>query len=259
MTAEPENIKAILASQFTSYGKGKPFHKEWSAFLGDSIFTTDLDQWHNSRQLLRPQFIKDRVSDLDVFEQHVQVLMEQMTKVGGDKGEEFDISDLFFRYTLDAATHFLLGRSTGSLEDPKQEFAEAFSEVQRIQSTLSRTGFVSPSYFIPIRTNKTPDPSTASSPAQPSTKNSKSSTNSSTPSSTTPYVSRPRSWPQRRNQKKATPSSTPSQASPATAKSSATNSSPSCSRAATLPLRRCLGRSMSWRGTRRCISGYELR
>jgi cytochrome P450 len=149
ITAEPENIKAILASQFTSYGKGEPFHREWKAFLGDSIFTTDLDQWHNSRQLLRPQFIKDRVSDLHVFEEHVQVLMDHMTKAGrhwdGRQGKEFDLSDLFFRYTLDAATHFLLGRSAGSLEDPEQKFAETFAEVQRIQNFLARAGFVIPS------------------------------------------------------------------------------------------------------------------
>src|ERR1700733_7658152 len=75
-TADPENIKAILATQFTDYGKGEPFHREWKDFLGDSIFVTDLDQWHASRQLIRPQFIKDRVSDLEVFEEHVQILME---------------------------------------------------------------------------------------------------------------------------------------------------------------------------------------
>ncbi|TVY85472.1 Cytochrome P450 52A1 [Lachnellula suecica] len=144
LTAEPENIKAILATQFTDYGKGEPFHREWKAFLGDSIFTTDLDQWHNSRQLIRPQFIKDRVSDLDVFETHVQILMDQMTKLGreedGTQGKEFDLSDLFFRYTLDAATHFLLGRSVDSLVIQEQDFADAFGEVQRIQNMLARAG-----------------------------------------------------------------------------------------------------------------------
>ncbi|TVY20558.1 Cytochrome P450, partial [Lachnellula arida] len=144
LTAEPENIKAILASQFTAYGKGERFNREWKPFLGDSIFTTDQEQWHNSRQLLRPQFIKDRVSDLDVFEEHVQVLMEHMTKAGrywdGRQGKEFDLSDLFFRYTLDAATHFLLGRSAGSLDNPELEFADAFAEIQRIQNYLARAG-----------------------------------------------------------------------------------------------------------------------
>lgn len=144
VTAEPENIKAILTTQFNDYGKGEPFHQDWKAFLGDSIFTTDNEEWHNSRQLIRPQFIKDRVSDLETFEEHVQILLNKMTEAGrnsnGSQGKEFDVSDMFFRYTLDAATHFLLGRSVGSLEVPEQDFAEAFGEVQRLQSLISRTG-----------------------------------------------------------------------------------------------------------------------
>ncbi|KAG9997320.1 putative cytochrome 52A4, partial [Aureobasidium melanogenum] len=67
LTADEENIKAILATQFHDYGKGAQFNSEWHDFLGDSIFTTDGEQWHASRQLIRPQFIKDRVSDLAVF------------------------------------------------------------------------------------------------------------------------------------------------------------------------------------------------
>ncbi|CAG8973096.1 hypothetical protein HYALB_00007573 [Hymenoscyphus albidus] len=145
-TADPENIKAILATQFASYGKGKPFHEEWKEFLGDSIFTTDEDQWHDSRQLIRPQFIKDRVSDLDVFEEHVQILIRKMTEEGrtsdGKEGKGFDVSDMLFRYTLDAATHFLFGNSVDSLEKPEQEFAHAFGEVQRVQNYISRAGFV---------------------------------------------------------------------------------------------------------------------
>jgi cytochrome P450 len=145
-TADPENIKAILATQFNDYGKGKPFHDEWKDFLGDSIFTTDLDMWHNSRQLIRPQFIKDRVSDLGIFEEHVQILIKQIKLKGlmpdGRQGKELEVSDLFFRYTLDAATHFLLGRSVDSLEIQEQEFAEAFSEAQRIQNIITRAGYV---------------------------------------------------------------------------------------------------------------------
>lgn len=41
LTADPENIKAILATQFKEYGKGEEFRKDWHAFLGNGIFTTD--------------------------------------------------------------------------------------------------------------------------------------------------------------------------------------------------------------------------
>ncbi|EPE07834.1 cytochrome p450 [Ophiostoma piceae UAMH 11346] len=161
-TDDVENIKAILATQFSDYGKGEPFHREFKPFLGDSIFTTDGSSWHASRQLLRPQFIKDRVSDLHTFENHLEIFFTAMS-VGGDAGATaaalaaqragtspvsslsanglvLDISDLFFRYTLDVTTDFLLGKDTQSLTTPRQEFAEAFTEVQRVQSIISRTG-----------------------------------------------------------------------------------------------------------------------
>ncbi|KAL2165242.1 hypothetical protein VTH06DRAFT_538 [Thermothelomyces fergusii] len=151
-TADHENIKAILATQFSDYGKGEPFHREWRDFLGDSIFATDGALWHDSRQLIRPQFVRDRVSDLHVFEKHVQILFRAIANGGALDGEDqpvdveagngrpVDISDLFFRFTLDSATEFLLGHDVKSLSHPRQEFAEAFGEVQRIQSLISRAG-----------------------------------------------------------------------------------------------------------------------
>ncbi|KAF2478158.1 cytochrome P450 [Lindgomyces ingoldianus] len=135
LTAEPENIKALLATQFKDFGKGEKFRQEWHPFLGNGIFTTDGTLWHNSRQLIRPQFIKDRISDLDIFEEHVQILMKRLGREG-----DIDMLDYFFRYTLDAATHFLLGKSVESLTNPQTEFADSFYQAQRIQSIIARIG-----------------------------------------------------------------------------------------------------------------------
>ena len=60
------------------------------------IFTTDGHKWHDSRQLIRPQFIKDRVSDLEVFERHTSILLSLM----GGQGQVVDAKDLFFRYVF---------------------------------------------------------------------------------------------------------------------------------------------------------------
>ena len=139
-TADPENIKAILATQFQDYGKGRQLHDDWKPFLGDSIFTTDGQQWHDSRQLIRPQFVKNRVADLEIFEKHVGKLMDKM----GGRGEEVDVAALFYRFTLDSATDFLLGKSVDSLDDPQARFASAFAEVQRVQNLITRSGGFSP-------------------------------------------------------------------------------------------------------------------
>lgn len=135
-TADPENIKAVLATQFQDFGKGEPFHQDTKPFLGDSIFSTDGQQWQKSRQLIRPQFVKTRVADLETFEKHLQRLM---AKISGH-GEEIDIAALFYRFTLDSATDYLLGESVDSLNNPQAEFATAFAEVQRVQDNIVRAG-----------------------------------------------------------------------------------------------------------------------
>jgi hypothetical protein len=96
-------------------------HRKTATNICIGIFTTDGQLWHNSRQLIRPQFVKDRLSDIDIFEQHTQILMSKIA---------------------DAATHFLLGQSVGSLDEPQTVFADAFYNVQRIQSFVSRIGYV---------------------------------------------------------------------------------------------------------------------
>ena len=138
MTKDEENIKAILATQFADYGKGEKFNQDWHAFLGDSIFTTDGDQWHDSRQLIRPQFIKDRLSDIKIFERHIGILLPLLAGAPGER--TVDVLDLFFRFTLDASTDFLLGRSADSLRQPKIAFVDAFNFVQHFQSIVARVG-----------------------------------------------------------------------------------------------------------------------
>ncbi|KAK3897459.1 cytochrome P450 [Staphylotrichum tortipilum] len=133
MTREPEHIKTILTTKFREFGKGERFHDVWSPFLGDSIFTTDGQQWSESRALIRPMFVKDRVRDLHIFDRWATTLIERLPA----SGQTVDVMDLFYRMTLDVTTDFLLGGSVNSLNNPKHEFVAAFQEVQRIQMLLT--------------------------------------------------------------------------------------------------------------------------
>jgi cytochrome P450 len=92
-TSNLENIKAILATKFDDFGKGPLFRNQCREFLGESIFTSDGEQWHRIRQLIRPQFTKDRVSDLKTFENHVNNLMSKIT----ESGEEVELLEFFSR------------------------------------------------------------------------------------------------------------------------------------------------------------------
>lgn len=56
-------------------------------------------------------FIKDRVSDLHIFDKWTNIMMDKFPA----SGVTFDISDLFYRMTLDVTTDFLLGHGVNSL------------------------------------------------------------------------------------------------------------------------------------------------
>ncbi|RMZ88901.1 hypothetical protein DV736_g3867, partial [Chaetothyriales sp. CBS 134916] len=137
LTADPDNIKAILTTQFQDYGKGEQFHREWKDFLGDSIFTTDRKQWQDSRSLIRPMFVRERVSDLEIIEEHVQKMLSYF---GPGDGRMVEFDKLVSRFTLDASTQYLWGRSANSLDDERASFAASFDEVQRVQGIEGRLG-----------------------------------------------------------------------------------------------------------------------
>ncbi|AOW01094.1 hypothetical protein B0I72DRAFT_168410 [Yarrowia lipolytica] len=117
-TIHPDNIKAILATQFKDFSLGTR-HKIMLPTLGDGIFTLDGEGWTHSRALLRPQFARDQVSHVASLERHIQVLFKTIKKENKecDPAKGFDIQELFFMLTLDTATEFLCGDSVDSLTD----------------------------------------------------------------------------------------------------------------------------------------------
>ena len=84
-------------------------------FLGEGIFNADGAQWSESRALLRPQFLKQKVSDLDIFERHISKMLSMLPR----DGQTIDLMDWWFRMTLDAGTEYLFGKSVDSLDNPK--------------------------------------------------------------------------------------------------------------------------------------------
>lgn len=131
----------MLTGQFNDFGKGETFHREFREFLGDSIFATDGEMWSASRHLIRPMFMRDRIVDTEIFETNVQKLIRLFGGSAAPNGSKIvDVGDLYFRYTLDASTDYLLGKSTDSLDNPTTRFAEAFRYVQHRQSRYFRMG-----------------------------------------------------------------------------------------------------------------------
>nr|POF07699.1 cytochrome p450 52a12 [Quercus suber] len=137
VTMEPENLKAIQATDFKKWGFPKRRKISLTKLLGDGIFTLDGAGWAHSREMLRPNFAKSQVADLETFERHVAHLIAAVPT----NGATVDLSDLFFRLTMDSATEFLFGESTESLSNGSGEgFALAFSRSQETVGNLTRFG-----------------------------------------------------------------------------------------------------------------------
>ncbi|KAE8415254.1 cytochrome P450 [Aspergillus pseudocaelatus] len=113
-TIEPRNIQALLATQFRDFELGDLRRRTFFPMLGNGIFTADGQYWETSRAMIRPQFARDQVADLQLEETHVQDLLQQLrTDPHGWTGQ-INLSALFFRLTLDSATEFLFGTSVHS-------------------------------------------------------------------------------------------------------------------------------------------------
>lgn len=102
--------------------------------------------------MIRPQFTRDQISDLNLEETHVQNLMKLVEPMIGADGwiEQLDLLPYFFRLTIDSATEFLFGQSVNSqlrlvpgnqstkLGSSEERFATAFDAGQMVLATRSR-------------------------------------------------------------------------------------------------------------------------
>ncbi|PYH93210.1 cytochrome P450 [Aspergillus ellipticus CBS 707.79] len=114
VSCEPKNVQAVLATQFKDFELGAARRNAMHWLLGRGIFTADGEHWSRSRALLRPQFTRDQISDLDLEERHVQQAMKGMPVDSTGWTPATDIQTIFFRLTMDTATEFLFGESVES-------------------------------------------------------------------------------------------------------------------------------------------------
>jgi cytochrome P450 len=150
VTLDPQNVQAILATQFNHFELGAVRRGTFSPLLGNGIFTTDGKEWYvssypgqssmaaavvkgfplqrqnkfpkltrrhdreHSRALLKPQFASDQVADLDAFELHLDHFFRHLP-VGADGWTgPVNLQPMFSRLIMDAATEFLCGESVFS-------------------------------------------------------------------------------------------------------------------------------------------------
>ncbi|KAJ5740215.1 n-alkane-inducible cytochrome P450 [Penicillium malachiteum] len=122
-TCEPKNFQAILATKFQDFDlAGRNLAA--SPLLGEGIFTSDGKVWEHSRALLRPNFVRNQIADIDVYEHHVSQLIKRIPR----DGSTVDMQELFYMMTIDSATEFLFGRSFNTLGGRESEASKSFAK-----------------------------------------------------------------------------------------------------------------------------------
>ena len=113
-TIEPENIKAVLSTQFKDFEVGSPRRRAFGPVIANSILVADGVEWEHSRAFLKPSFSRSQVGDLATLEDHVKNLIEAIPR----DGSTVDLAELFLRFTADVTTDFMFGESILSQPRP---------------------------------------------------------------------------------------------------------------------------------------------
>jgi len=143
-TIEPENLKTIQSLKFKDWSLGKRRRANFTPLIGHGIFTSNGEEWQHSRDMLRPNFVRNQIGDVATFETHVSHLIDAIPR----DGETVDLQDLFFRLTMDSATEFLIGESTNCLQPglstvSASKFAKCFNHAQQVATMWNRYGKLS--------------------------------------------------------------------------------------------------------------------
>lgn len=113
VTADIENVKALLSAQFSDFGQGGSRRAALAPLMRMSIFASDGAPWVRMRTLLRSIITADRITDFSILERHVDNLLRNLPP----DGRAVDLRPTFHHLMLDVATEFLFGQSAGILSN----------------------------------------------------------------------------------------------------------------------------------------------
>ncbi|KAH0275474.1 cytochrome P450 alkane hydroxylase-like protein, partial [Aureobasidium melanogenum] len=126
-TIEAENIKTAFSFKFEDWSV-RPGRLAFTHLMSGSTFMSDGAAWTHSRGILRPMFVKDRITDLDLFEAHFQKLLNLIP----EDGSTFDLGALFHRYAFDVSSEFLFGESLDSLGNQTDAKAQLAHDIELV-------------------------------------------------------------------------------------------------------------------------------
>ncbi|KAF7349579.1 hypothetical protein MSAN_01683200 [Mycena sanguinolenta] len=153
-TCEPEHMKILLATEFSSFEKGEDTRVVFEPLLGSGIFSSDGELWKFHRAMTRPFFKRDRLSDFELFDRHSNDAVSAI-KNRLREGYPVDFQDIVSRFAMDSSSEFLFGRNAHTLAaglpypshvatpantNASNAFAEAMNQAQLINTHRGALG-----------------------------------------------------------------------------------------------------------------------
>ncbi|GAA5997838.1 hypothetical protein JCM5350_002745 [Sporobolomyces pararoseus] len=136
--SSPHMLEYVQKTNFNNYVKGPLFYKNLSGLLGDGIFVVDGTQWQAQRKATSKIFTANNFKG--VISQSIDTNMSKLMTIIGrhaDSGTTFDLSELFFRFTLSSFSEMAFGSNFGALSTETDEpvpFAKAFDYAQVVMN-----------------------------------------------------------------------------------------------------------------------------
>ncbi|TFK21754.1 cytochrome P450 monooxygenase pc-3 [Coprinopsis marcescibilis] len=107
-TTEPDHIKALLSTQFDNFEKGESGIYRNEALLGKGVFNSDGEIWRFHRNMTRPFFSRDKISDFELIDSYMDTTLA-IAKQRLSEGYAIDFQDLVTKFALDSSCSFLFG------------------------------------------------------------------------------------------------------------------------------------------------------
>ncbi|SGZ20464.1 BQ5605_C021g09279 [Microbotryum silenes-dioicae] len=132
--SRPDLIEYVQKTNFQNYVKGKQFYLNMEAVLGDGIFNVDGHAWTLQRKATSKIFNGNAFRG--IIAQSIDKNIERLVTIikrHADQGEVFDLSQLFFRFTLESFGGMAFGCDIGALSTETDEpvpFTAAFDYAQ---------------------------------------------------------------------------------------------------------------------------------
>lgn len=138
----------MLSTQFNDFETGDWRYQVFKPVLGRSIFTSDGAFWEHSRALMRPQFAKENINDLEFTDQATDRFIECFGRVDGEGWTpKVTVLNLLVDLTLATGTHFSFAHAIDLQaevvrDEHKHAFADDLELVSQVLVRRARYGIL---------------------------------------------------------------------------------------------------------------------